>query len=350
MLLLTDEEIGSLTTVRDCVDVMESAYRDLAEGRAVEEPRERMFVDNQGDGHVYALGRQCGALPCSGISALRVMSGRRGAARNPHDHHLVFLFGLEHGELQAILQGFTLSGLRLGATTAIAAKYLARKDAEQVGVFGSGKQARANLEGIVAVTRIKRALVFSPNPSHRNLFCDEMGHRLGIELVPVEKPKDVLNCSEIVLCASNAWEPIFDGNWVEEGALVISLRNSDRQKRPREFDETTIKRSSFVVVCSKKQIHLDDQRELLDPIERGATTWHKIYELADLVAGKVPGRESPKEIVFYHSNAGMGVQFAAAGFKALEMARKVGAGRNLPDGWFFTDLTPWWNLGFRPTP
>ncbi len=350
MLLLTDEQIKSLTTVKDCLEVMELAYRDLAEGKAVEEPRERMFVYGQEARQPYVLGRQCGALPRFGVSALRVMSHRRGEAKEPRDHHLVLLFGMKKGELLAILQGFTLSGLRLGATTALAAKYLARKDTAQVGVFGSGKQARANLEGIVAATGIRQAKVFSPNRSHRTLFCEEMTQRLGIDVTPVDEPREIPKNSQIVLCASNAWEPIFDGNWIEEGTLVVSLRNSDREKRPREFDEAILRRSSFIAVCSKRQIRLDDQRELLDVIDSGATSWEQVYELADVVVGRMPGRRSSKDIVFYHSNAGMGIQFAAAGFRVLEMACQGGLGRNLPDDLFFTDLTPWWERGFRPTP
>src|SRR5215475_11822846 len=320
MLLLTDHEIASSMTVADCLEVMELAYRDLAEGRAVEELRQRMFVDNEGNGRVYGLGRQAAALPRFGIAALRITSSRRKEARQPRDYHLVLLFDLGSGALLAILQGFTLSGLRLGATTALAAKHLTRSNGAVVGVLGSGKQARANLEGIVAATKMKRVKIFSPNSSHRSLFCEEMGRKLEIEVIPVDRPKDVFKDAAVVLCASNAWEPIFDGNWIEDGTLVISLRNSDLNKRPREFDETTIRRSSLVVVCAKKQLEADNQREILDPLEHGAVAWENIHELAELVAGKIPGRRSANEIIFYHSNVGMGIQFAAAGFQAFKLA------------------------------
>ncbi len=336
-------------TVGDCLEVMEWAYRDLAEGKAVEELRQRMFVDSKGSGQVYGLGRQAAALPRFGIAALRITSSRRQEARQPRDYHLVLLFGLESGELLAILQGFTLSGLRLGATTGLAAKYLARSNGAGVGVLGSGKQARANLEGIIAATGIKRTKIFSPNSSHRTLFCEEMARKLKIEVIPVEQPREVFKDSAVVLCASNAWEPIFDGNWIEEGTLVISLRNSDLNKRPREFDETTVRRSSFVVVCAKKQLQSDNQREILDPIEHGAVGWENVHELAELVAGKVPGRRSSNEIIFYHSNVGMGIQFAAAGFQALNIARERKFGRELPQEWFFTDMSPWLEMGFHPT-
>lgn len=350
MFLISDEQIRSLVTVKDCLEVVELAFQDLAEGKAVDSPRERIFVETPKDAGVYALSRLCAAVPRFGVAALRITSHPRGSSRDPMDNHFILLFNVENGRLLALLQGFTLSGLRLGATTALVAKYLAPKGELEVGVFGSGKQARANLEGLAAVTKIHQVKVYSPNPSHCSLFCEEMAKKLGLAVIPHRESSGVVQGSDIVLGASNAWEPVFDGNLIKDGALVISLRNSDHHKKPREFDETTIKRSSTIVVCSKEQINIDQQGELLEPIEKGLTSWAKIYELTDLVTGKVPGRRSPEEIVFYHSNTGNGIQFAAVAFKALQIAKDSGTGRELPDEWFFTDLTSWWEQGFHPTP
>lgn len=350
VLLITDDEVGSSVEMKECVDAMEDAFRDLAEGTAFDSTRERLFVGKLDDPTVYSLGRQCGAMQRFGVSALRIMSNRRGSARNPRDPHFILLFSIEDGRLLAIIQGFTLSGLRLGATTAVAAKYLAPGGELEVGVFGTGKMARANFEGIAAVTKIRRAKVYSRNPDHRELFCKEMGRKLGVTIIPAQDPKSVVKDSNVVLGATSANEPIYDGNWIEDGALAISLRNSDLNKKPREFDDTTIKRSSFVVVCSKNQITHDQQRELLDPIDKGYASWDKIYELSDVVLGKAPRRSSSRDIVFYHSNAGNGIQFAAIGYKALEAAKRTGNCRELPDDWFFTDLSAWWEQGFQPTP
>ena len=350
MLLITDDQVNSSLSVRDCVDAMEDSFRDLSEGTANDTPRERMFVGAANDPKLYSLGRQCGAIQRSNVAALRVMSNRRAEVRGPKDNHFILLFSTETGQLLALIQGFTLSGLRLGATTAIAAKYLAPKHELEVGVFGTGKQARANFEGIAAVTKIRRAKVFSRSADHRQEFCQEMERKLGVAVVPVKDPQDAVTGSNLVLGATNSNTPIYDGHWLEPGALAISLRNSDRYKRPREFDDTAIRRSAFVVVCSKQQITHDDQREILDPLEKGYTSWEKIYELADVVTGKFPGRNSPDDILFYHSNAGNGIQFATVGYKAYEAAKQSGNCRELPDDWFTTDISSWWERGYHPTP
>ncbi|MBI4528780.1 MAG: ornithine cyclodeaminase family protein [Deltaproteobacteria bacterium] len=350
MFLITDDQIKSWLTVKDCVDAMETAFRDLAAGTAFDSPRERLFAGSLDDPNVYSMGRQCGAVKRFGVAALRVMSHRRGAARTPLDNHLILLFSTETGGLLAIVQGFTMSGLRLGATTAVAARHLAPAGKLEVGVFGTGKQARANFEGIAAVTDVRRAKVYSRSAAHRASFAEEMERKLGITVIPEGDPKKVVKGSHVILGATSAQEPVYDGNWLEEGALAISLRNSDLHKNPREFDETTISRSAFVVVCSKEQINRDQQRELLEPIEKGLLGWEKIYELKEAVVGKFPGRGSPNDIVFYHSNAGNGIQFAAVGFKVLEAARRAADVRELPDEWFSVDISSWWEQGFRPTP
>ena len=350
MLLITDDEVSGALSVRDCIPAMEDAFRDLADGTATDTPRERMFVGAKGDPKLYSLGRQCGALQRSQVAALRVMSNRRAKVRGTKDNHFILLFSTETGQLLALIQGFTLSGLRLGATTAVAAKYLAPARALEVGVFGTGKQARANFEGIAAVTKIRRAKVFSRSAEHRREFCDAMERRLRVSVVPVESPKEAVVGSDLVLGATNANTPIYDGHWLEQGALAISLRNSDRFKRPREFDDTVIQRSAFVVVCSKQQLMHDDQREILDPLEKGYTSWEKIYELTEVVSGKFPGRKTAADILFYHSNAGNGIQFATVGYKAYAAVKKLGNCRELPDDWFTTDISSWWERGYHPTP
>jgi alanine dehydrogenase len=328
---------------------VELAFNDLASGDAVDTPRGRIFSGPAVKPGVYSMGHQCAILPRFNVAVLRVTSHRVRESREPRDNHFVLLFDLADGRLLAMLHGFTISGMRVGATTAIAAKYLARSGRLEVGVLGAGKQARSNLEGIAAVTDVQRARVYSPNPAHRELFRAEMEEKLGFSITVERETRAVVENSDILLCASNASQPILNGEWIKAGALVISLRNSDRRRSPREVDETTIRRASHFVVCSKSQIHVDQQQEWLDPIKKGLVSFEQIYELTDLVSGKIPDR-SADDIVFYHSNSASGIQFAAAGYVALRRIQEAGKGRELPDEWFYTDLSSWWAKGLQPSP
>jgi alanine dehydrogenase len=350
MLLIGDEQIAALVSVKDCVEVMELAFKDLAAGDAVDTPRGRIFSGASVKPGIYSLGHQCAIYPRFNVSALRVTSHRVRESREPKDNHLILLFDLHDGRLLAALHGFTISGMRVGATTAIAAKYMALKGKLDVAVLGSGKQARTNLEGIAAVCEVRRAKVYSPSSAHRELFCQEMRDKLGVEVVALDEAKKAVGDSQVVLCASNASQPILDGSWIEEGALVISLRNSDRNRSPREVDETTIRRSSHFICCSKAQIEVDRQREWLEPMEKGLVSFDQLYELTDLASGKIPVRGAPNEIVFYHSNSASGIQFAAVGYISLQRVKESGNVRDLPDEWFQTDLSSWWEKGLHPSP
>lgn len=350
MLLISDEQIAAAVSVKDCVEAMELAFKDLAAGDAVDTPRGRIFSGPSVKPGIYSLGHQCAIYPRFNVAALRVTSHRVRESREPKDNHLILLFDLQDGHLLAALQGFTISGMRVGATTAIAAKYLAPKGKLDVAVLGSGKQARTNLEGIAAVCEVRRAKVYSPNGAHRELFCREMRDKLGVEVVAVDEAKKAVSGSQVVLCASNASQPILDGEWIEEGALVVSLRNSDRNRSPREVDETTIRRSAHFICCSKAQIQVDQQREWLEPMEKGLVAFDQLYELTDLASGKIPVRQSAKEIAFYHSNSASGIQFAAVGYISLQRVKDSGTLRDLPDEWFQTDLSSWWEKGLHPSP
>ncbi|MBI1995499.1 MAG: ornithine cyclodeaminase family protein [Deltaproteobacteria bacterium] len=350
MLLINDEQIAAAVSVKDCVEVMELAFKDLAAGEAVDTPRGRIFSGPAVKPGIYSIGHQCAILPRFNVAALRVTSHRVRGNREPRDNHLILLYDLADGRLLAMLHGFTISGMRVGATTALAAKYMAPKGRLEVGVLGSGKQARTNLEGVAAVADVARVKVYSPNPAHRELFRREMAEKLGIEIRIESDAKKAVESSDIVLCASNASQPIFDGHWIKDGALVVSLRNSDRNRSPREVDETTIRRSAHFICCSKAQIQVDQQREWLDPIAKGVVSFDQLYELTDLAAGKIPVRRLPNEIAFYHSNSASGIQFAAAGYISLQRVKQAGNVRELPDEWFFTDLSSWWEKGLHPSP
>ena len=129
----------------------------------------------------------------------------------------------------ALMHEFRLSGMRVGATTAVAIDQIARADAETLGLFGTGKQARCALEAVQLVRPIRRVNVYSPSAGHRAAFAHDMS-RDGIDVVAVENPRNVVAGADIVCCATTAMRPVFDGDFLEEGQVVVSIANSDHQQ------------------------------------------------------------------------------------------------------------------------
>lgn len=93
--------------------------------------------------------------------------------------------------------------------------------------------------------------MYSPSPEHRNQFAREMAKTLGVNIEPEENPRAVIEGADIVMCATNTSEPVFDGNWLEPGQLVTTIANTDGVHRRTEADSTTMTRSDLIVLNKK---------------------------------------------------------------------------------------------------
>jgi ornithine cyclodeaminase/alanine dehydrogenase-like protein (mu-crystallin family) len=109
-------------------------------------------------------------------------------------------------------------------------------------------------------------------------------------------------------------------------------------------------RSDLIVLNSKETAINNQQRELLDLIDENLFSWDKVCELGPVLVGSHPGRTRDENIVYYKSNTGVGIQFAATGALIYEACKKQGLGRELPGEWFGADLSGWIEKGFMPSP
>lgn len=361
-LLITDPEVRKVLKMTDCIDAMERAFAEEARAIAVNRPRVRYKVPPDLDAPGYMANIIAGAVPSSGVAALRydstivqerVIGGvKRMDFPSPTKRSwgFVLLFSLETGEPLALIHDFSLSALRVGATTGVAHRLLAKKDSRIVALFGSGNEARRNLEAICCVRKVQRVKVFSPTREHREQFAAEMSQSLGIEVQAVASAKEAIQGSDVVMSATNSSQPVFDGSWLEPGQLVTTIANSDGVHRRTEADATTMIRCDPIVLNNKETAIQNQQRELLDLIEEGKFGWEKVCELGEVVIGKRPGRTSDRQIIYYKSNTGVGIQFAAAGALIYEGCKKQGLGREIPTEWFGADLSEWMGKGYFPSP
>lgn len=367
-LLIQDFQVPELLPMAECIEAMEEAFAQYARGIAVNYPRLRLESETANPAFLYMTNVHVGMVPRYNTSAIRAGMVRRpreeqhhrvstGAQHENRNWGVIYLYSLETCQLLAIIHEFTLSGIRVGATTAMAVKHLARGDAAVVGQFGSGKVARADLEGVSLVRPLRRVKVFSPNREHRESYAREMRDRLGLEMTAVEDPREVVWGSDIILCSTNASTPVFDGGWLEAGQTVTTVANSDNNaylRKPApvkrsEVDETTFVRADAICINDKETVLFDNQRELLEPIERGLFGWEKVHEIGHVVAGDIQVRRRPEDIVYFKANSGMAIQMAAAGAVIYQHALEREMGQQIPTEWFGTDLTPWYEKGYSPS-
>jgi alanine dehydrogenase len=346
-LLLTNEDVTSLLTTQDCLDAVEGAFRELGAGEAVSRPRSDLTVPQPASGRYYLLKSWDAALPSARLAAVRLTSslmqelGEGGSRRiqplpaGPGERYvgLVLLFSLDTTELVGIIQDARIQVMRAGATYGLAAKYLARQDAQTVGVFGSGGQAREQLAALALVRALRLVKVFSPTRAHRERFAREMAEQLGVAVRAVAEPADVVAGSDIVVAATTALAPVFSSKWLEPGQHVSSVVAT-------EIDEGVRRRASLIAMqAADRALQWMPAAGELDPTYLRSRAGQspdaeRLVLLGDLVAGRHPGRTSPEQITVVLNSYGPGTGYAAVGAVALQRARERGIGREIPADWF----------------
>jgi ornithine cyclodeaminase/alanine dehydrogenase-like protein (mu-crystallin family) len=148
---------------------------------------------------------------------------------------------------------------------------------------------------------------------------------------------------------------VFDGDWLEDGQIVVSIANSDVTNKRSEVDRRTFERASSIVVNDWESVVDNKQTELTDLIEDSTVARDKIHELGDLLIGKAkiaqPARgAAAKGVIYYKNNSGLAIQFAAAGGVLYRKALEQGVNKSIPSEWLGSDLSALYAAGYRPSP
>ena len=312
---LTEADVVRLLDMRMAIDAVEEAFRRLAAGEGSNAPRQRA----QSPGIV--LHAMCAAAPWLGLAGWKCYTTTRHGA-----NFLVGLYDATTGALTALVEADRLGQLRTGATTAVAAEWMAPLEAAEVGLFGAGHQAETQLEAIAAARPIKRAYVYSRDEERRTAFAERMSAQLAIDVTPVDRPQEAAEELPIVITATKSAEPVFDGSWLAEGAFVAAI-GSNWLKRA-EIDVATVRRADNIV-CDSIEACRHEAGDFTEALETGIFDWSRAVELADVVAGRAVGRSRPESIALFKS-VGLAVEDVALGGKLLELAKNADAGRELP--------------------
>jgi alanine dehydrogenase len=313
-LFFDEQQVTDVLTMEMAMAAVEEALKQQGLGTAINNPRTRVRLPT---GQLHMMGA---ALPTHGVVGYKAYTAFRGEAR----FHVV-LYSAETGELLAMLQADRLGQMRTGAASGVATKYMARAEARTVGIFGTGWQARSQLEAVCAVRQIQGVTAFGRDATRRRTFCAEMSRQLGVPVEPADTPEAVVRGMDVVITSTNAREPLFDGHWLETGAHVNAIGSNALIRR--EIDDTTVRRSAVIVVDSKEQARLECG-DLLGPLERGLIHWEQVRELGDVVAGHITGRRQASDITLFESH-GLAIWDLAAGMAVYDAAKAKGIGREM---------------------
>lgn len=342
-IVITDDDAERLLSIPEAVEAMRTAFRDMSEGRAANPPRLRYSSGTPDPARRYTANIHAGAVESAGVACVRAGSafvpvqtgdgGRKVTVADDVNYTVIILYDLRTGEPLAFMHETYLSGLRVGATSALAASLAARPDASVLGLFGTGMQAVPGCRAICAVRPIRRVQVYSPNPTHRAAFVERMAGE-PYEVVAVDDPRAAVRGAHIVSCATNSKVPVLQGEWLEPGQMVITIANSDVINARHEVDEATFARAGEIIINDWTSVEANRQVELSEPIAKGLVQRENVHELGDIVTGKATLRRDPDGIVYYKNNTGLAMQFAACGAILNRKLRAEGTNRTIPTEWF----------------
>lgn len=314
-LYLTEDDVAWLLDVPTAIEVVENAFRQWQAGKAENQPRRR----------VAAPGAMLHVM--SAAAEFAGFLGYKAYLTNKlHARFHVMLYEQETGAPAALIEANLLGQIRTGAATGVATRAMARPDAAFVGCFGTGFQARSQLQAVCAVRKIEAIEVYSKNEERRTQFARQMTELCNVPVTAVNNPDEVAVEQDIIVTATTSKVPVFDGKALAEGTHINAIGSNYLTKA--EIDLTTIRRADHIV-CDSIEACQVEAGDFAPALESGDLEWSRVKDLADVLTGLETGRARPEDITLFKS-VGLALEDIAVAAHVLKRARAENIGQPLP--------------------
>jgi ornithine cyclodeaminase/alanine dehydrogenase-like protein (mu-crystallin family) len=358
MLLINNQVVEQILDMKGCIEALDTGYRDLVNERANYRGRYDFFVPNDDPKLMYRWGTMEGASRSFESFAIRMKSDmlewpdgktvEKYCVQPGTYCGFVMVFSTRNGEPLAIINDGIIQHMRVGACAGLGVKYLAREDSKTVGIFGSGGMARTYLLAFNEVRKLTKVKVYSPTKKNRQAFADEMGKKLAIEIIPVEKPEEVLRGSDIVATCTDAIEVLVsDPDLIESGMHLTCVKANEWSPEIVSTSDLVIRMGRPTVNLDVGQIRIGAEAAVVagnaEEIKRIANPKVDIFSkeyplLTDVMSGKLKGRTDKNQVTFFANSGTQGLQFASTAGYVVREAKKRGLGQEIPTSWFLQDI------------
>jgi ornithine cyclodeaminase/alanine dehydrogenase-like protein (mu-crystallin family) len=322
-IILSEAEVTEHLTMPECIEAMAEVLGVLARAEA-EMPLRSVL---RGTGSAGFLGLmpayRGGQRPVYSLKAVGIFPANPAVGLDAHQG-TVTLFDGETGRPTAILNASALTSIRTAAVTALATRLLARTDAAELAIIGSGVQAEAHLRSLMLVRPFTAVRVYSPNAEHlRSFVAAAVERHAGVSVEAAPSAREAVSGADVVVTATNSAEPVIEHGWLAPGAHVNAIGASILAWR--ELDVATVAAAEFF--ADSRESVTNEAGDYRLALSEGAISGpdHIRAELGEVVIGARPGRSGPAALTVFRS-LGLAVEDLAAAELAVARARGAGAG------------------------
>jgi ornithine cyclodeaminase len=323
LLVVGHDDVERLLPMDECIDLMASVLADLARG-AVWQPL-RFVVRPPEEPSLMGLMPAHRSDPTASYGLKVVCIFPSNAARGIDLHQGgVLLFDGETGVLRALVDASAITATRTAAVSGVATKALAREDARELAILGSGVQARSHLEAMAAARPFERARVWSRTAEHASAFAADAQVAFPVEAVG--NAEDAVRDADVVVTATSSPEPIVKRDWLKTGAHVNAVGSSI--PTARELDADTVAASALFADARESMVN-EGGDYLFAVREAGIGPDHIRAELGEVLTGSGHGRLADDELTVFKS-LGLAAEDLAAAEHVYTRAQAAGAGVTVP--------------------
>lgn len=320
-LLLTSRDVTELLGIDECIGAVEHAFKLHGEGKT------------QPPGILGVHARDGGFHIKAGLMDFdRTYFAAKANANFPNNRKfdlptiqgVIIVCDAENGRLLALMDSIEITILRTGAATAVAAKYLARKDSKVITICGCGNQGRISLKMLSQIRPLEKAFVYDVEESRAQEFAEKISSELSLEITAVSDFSEAVRQSHIVVTCTPSKKNFIRREHISAGTFIAAVGADSEEKQ--ELEPKLLQQAKLVTDITDQCATIG---ELHHAIEENVLTRQDVHaELGEVVAGKKAGRVSEEEIIIFDST-GMALQDVAASVVVYEKAVQRNVGINI---------------------
>ncbi|UCD70669.1 MAG: hypothetical protein JSW70_06600 [Syntrophobacterales bacterium] len=325
MWVISRNDLKSILSLEEVIEAVERAFADYARGRWAIPPRTHSSLP---EGVILYMPSLLSSREGEeGILGAKLVSvfPRNPERGLPLIYGLYLLYNPTTGSPLALIDGVYLTGVRTGAASAVATKYLSRRDSSALGIIGTGVQAGFQLMAILTVRTIEVCYLFDSIEGGARRFAQDYSEKLRVNLEVLSSADEVVRRSDVVVTATTSPIPVFSSSSLRQGTHLNVIGAFTPETR--EVDSETVKKACLFV--DSYEGALSEAGDLLIPMREGLISRDDIRgDLSEVITGIKPGRTTVDEITLFKS-VGFAIEDAAVARLAYERALERGIGTQI---------------------